>query len=422
MLDLKFIVENPDIVKRACALKRERDNVDRIVDLYRVRKIYVAERDELRRKLNEISAEIGKLAKKGGDVSSLRAEAKKISDEVKSVEAKLSDVQRQLDALLLTVPNIPHESVPEGESEADNQIVRTEGELPKFDFQPRDHLQLNEKLHLFDFQRSAKITGSFFPLFVGRGARLVRALVNFMIDLHTRDGKYTEVTPPYLVNRDSMVGTAQLPKLEDDMYHLDREDYFLIPTAEVPLTNLHRGEILAEDDLPKYYCAYTACFRREAGSYGAETRGLMRLHQFDKVELVKIVHPDKSYEELEDLLSDAERVIKLLGLPYRIVLLSTADLTFASAKTYDIEIWAPGLGKWLEVSSVSNLTDFQARRMNTRFRPKGGGKPRYVHTLNGSGVALPRLIISLLETYQTPDGTVRIPEALQDYYGGEVIE
>ncbi|HDG68396.1 MAG TPA: serine--tRNA ligase, partial [candidate division Zixibacteria bacterium] len=255
-----------------------------------------------------------------------------------------------------------------------------------------------------------------------RGARLVRALINFMLDLHTKDGKYTEVAPPYLVNRDSMVGTAQLPKLEDDMYHLDREDYFLIPTAEVPLTNLHRGEILAEDDLPKYYCAYTACFRREAGSYGAETRGLMRLHQFDKVELVKIVHPDKSYEELEDLLSDAERVIKLLGLPYRIVLLSTADLTFASAKTYDIEIWAPGLKKWLEVSSVSNLTDFQARRMNTRFRPKGGGKPRYVHTLNGSGVALPRLIISLLETYQTPDGTVRIPEALQDYYGGDVIE
>ena len=422
MLDLKFIVENPDIVKRACALKKEQDNVDRIIDLYRVRKIYVAERDELRRKLNEISAEIGKLAKKGGDVSSLRAEAKKISDEVKSVEAKLSDVQRQLDALLLTVPNIPHESVPEGKSEADNQIVRTEGELPKFDFQPRDHLQLNEKLHLFEFQRSAKITGSFFPLFVGRGARLVRALINFMIDLHTKDGKYTEVAPPYLVNRDSMVGTAQLPKLEDDMYHLDQEDYFLIPTAEVPLTNLHRGEILAEDDLPKYYCAYTACFRREAGSYGAETRGLMRLHQFDKVELVKIVHPDKSYEELEDLLSDAERVIELLGLPYRIVLLSTADLTFASAKTYDIEIWAPGLKKWLEVSSVSNLTDFQARRMNTRFRPKGGGKPRYVHTLNGSGVALPRLIISLLETYQNPDGTVRIPEALQDYYGGEVIE
>ena len=422
MLDLKFIVENPELVKRACALKKEPDNVDKILDLYRMRKIYVAERDELRRKLNEISSEIGRLAKKGEDVSNLRAEAKRISDEVKSVEGKLSQVESDLKRLLLTVPNIPHESVPEGTSEADNKIIRTEGEIPQFDFEPKDHLQLNEKLGLFDFKRAAKLTGSFFPMFTHKGAKLVRALVNFMLDVHTADGKYVEIAPPYLVNRDSMIGTAQLPKLEDDMYHLDQEDYFLIPTGEVPLTNIHRGEILSEDELPKYYCAYTPCFRREAGSYGAETRGLMRLHQFDKVELVKIVHPDSSFDELEDLLADAEKIIKMLELPYRIVLLSTADLTFASAKTYDIEIWAPGLGKWLEVSSVSNLTDFQARRMNTRFRPKGGGKPGYVHTLNGSGVALPRLIISLLETYQTPEGSVQLPGVLWDYFGAKSIE
>ncbi len=422
MLDLKFIVQNPDIVKKACIDKHEKNNIDQIIDLNRMRKIYVAERDELRKKLNDVSAEIAKLAKSGGDIGALKLQAGEISAQVKSVEEELRVVEESLGKLLLTVPNIPHPDVPIGDSEEDNKFIRDWGSPPEFDFEPLDHLKINEKLKIFDSRRGAKITGSFFPVFTGQGAKLVRALVYFMLDLHTSTGKYTEILPPYLVNRTSITGTAQLPKLEDDMYHLDEEDYFLIPTGEVPITNLHRGEILAEDELPKYYCGYTACFRREAGSYGKETKGLMRLHQFDKVELVKIVHPDKSFDELEDLLSDAENVLQKLGLHYRVILLCTADLTFGSAKTYDIELWAPGSKKWLEVSSVSNLTDFQARRMNTRFRSKKDNKLHYVHTLNGSGVALPRLIIALLETYQNSDGTVDIPPVLIDYFGKSKIE
>ncbi len=362
------------------------------------------------------------LAKKGGDISSIKVKAKEISEQVKSVEEELSIVEKELDRLVLTVPNIPDSSVPVGFSEDDNKTIRIIGEPQKFDFVPKNHIQLNEKLHLFELERAAKITGSFFPLFTGKGAKLVRSLVNFMLDIHTADGKYYEIFPPFLVNRDSMLGTAQLPKLEEDMYRVEQEDYFLIPTGEVPMTNLYRGEKLSEDDLPIYYCGYSACFRREAGSYGKDTKGLMRLHQFDKVELVKIVHPDNSYDELEGLLHDAEKILDLLGIHYRVRVLCTGDLTFASAKTYDIEIWAPGTEKWLEVSSVSNLTDFQARRMNTRFRSSKDNKLHYVHTLNGSGVAIPRLIISLLETYQNSDGAIEIPEILQDYFGAEKIE
>ncbi len=421
MLDLRYIVNHPDEVRRACRLKCEPDVVDEILECDRLRRIYITERDDLRRRLNELSRRIAELARSGADTTALKSEAKEVSAQVKSVEEELRLVEERLSDLLLRVPNIPHPSVPEGRSEEDNVVVRTVGEPPKFDFEPKDHLELNEKLHLFDFARSAKITGAFFPLFVGDGARLVRALVNFMIDIHTKSGKYKEVFPAFLVNRAAMVGTAQLPKLEDDMYHLDQEDFFLIPTAEVPLTNLHRGENLREEDLPLYYCAYTACFRREAGSYGKETRGLMRLHQFDKVELVKIVHPDTSFDELEDLVRDAERVVQALGLYYRVVLLSTGDLTFASAKTYDIEVYAPGTGRWLEVSSISNLTDFQARRMGTRFRSKKDGKLHFVHTLNGSGVAVPRLVIALLESYQNEDGSVTVPEALRPYFRSDRI-
>ncbi|MCD6124248.1 serine--tRNA ligase [bacterium] len=421
MLDLKFIVENPEVVKRACKLKHEPDFVDEIVEQNKLRKELVARRDNLRKELNQISKLISQLAREGKDIDDLRDKAKNISDEAKSTESELRVVEEKLSELLLKIPNIPHDSVPIGESEADNKVVKVVGEAPKFDFEPKDHLALNDKLHLFDFQLGAKLVGAFFPLFVGDGAKLVRALINFMLDIHTKNGKYIEIYPPALANRESMVGTAQLPKLEDDMYHLDLEDYFLIPTGEVPLTNLHRDQILQEDELPKYYCAYTPCFRREAGSYGKQTRGLIRVHQFDKIELVKIVHPQNSFDELEDLLNDAEKVLLALGLQYRVTLLCTAELTFASAKTYDIEVWAPGSRKWLEVSSISNLTDFQARRMNTRFRPKSGGKPLFVHTLNGSGVALPRLIIALLETYQTRDGDILIPDSLKDYFGKDKI-
>ncbi len=421
MLDLKFILNNRDLVRKACADKHEPDYVDEIIDLAKLRKIYVAERDELRKKLNEISDEIGKIARKKGNIAPLKTKAKGISEQAKSVEEELRLTEAKLDDLLLRITNIPHESVPIGKSEADNVVVRIEGESKKFDFEPKDHIELNEKLQIIDFERGAKIAGSFFPLFVGDGARLVHSLIQFMLHQHTENGKYREIFPPFIANRKTMIGTGQIPKLEDDMYHIEVDDFFLIPTGEVPLVNFVRGETLSEDKLPIYMCAYTPCFRREAGSYGKDTKGLMRLHQFNKVELVKIVHPDKSYEELEDLLADAESILKLLGLRYRILELCTADLTFASAKTYDIELWAPGTKKWLEVSSVSNTTDFQARRMNTRFRSNADGKLHYVHTLNGSGTAVPRLIIALMETYQNKDGTITIPDALRDFFGKEKI-
>jgi len=422
MLDLKYIAENIESVKNACANKREPDCIDEILELNTSRKKLIANRDNLRKELNEISSEIGKIARDKGDIAPLKTKAGEISDKVKNMEEDLRNIEKKLDELLKRVPNIPHESVPIGFDESDNKIIRHWNEPTKNSFEPKDHLELNESLKLFDFERGAKITGSFFPLYTGKGAKLTRALIQFMLDIHTGNGKYTEILPPLLVNRSSMLGTAQLPKLEDDMYHLDEEDFFLIPTGEVPLTNIHRGENLIEDDLPVYYCGYSACFRREAGSYGKDTKGLMRLHQFDKVELVKFVHPEKSYNELEDLLSDAERVIQTLGLPYRVLVLCTGDLTFGSAKTYDIEIWAPGTKKWLEVSSVSNLENFQARRMNTRFRSKHDNKLHFVHTLNGSGVALPRLLIALLETYQNPDGTIDIPEPLRNYFGKNIID
>ncbi|MCD6418936.1 serine--tRNA ligase [bacterium] len=421
MLDLKFILNNRDFVKKSCAAKHEPDYVDDIIDLAKLRKIYVSERDELRKKLNEVSAEIAKIARQKGDVALQRQMAKEISEQVKSVEEELRITEAKLNDLLLRTANIFHDSVPVGESEADNVIVRVEGEPKKFDFEPKNHIELNKKLKIIDFERGAKIAGSFFPMFVGEGARLVHSLIQFMLNQHTKDGKYIEVFPPFVANRRAMTGTAQIPKLEDDMYRIEEDDFFLIPTGEVPLVNYVAGETLSEDDLPIYLCAYTPCFRREAGSYGRDTKGLMRLHQFNKVELVKIVHPETSYDELEDLLADAEKILKILGLHYRIVELCTADLTFASAKTYDIELWAPGTKKWLEVSSVSNTTDFQARRMNTRFRSKADGKLHFVHTLNGSGTAIPRLLIALLETYQNGDGTVSVPEALQPFFGRDKI-
>ena len=324
--------------------------------------------------------------------------------------------------VLDSIPNVPHESVPVGKTEADNKFLREEGKKPKFSFTPRDHIELGKINDLFDFERGAKVTGTAFPLYIGQGAKLERALLNFMLDVHIKEHGYKEMFPPFLVNRKSMRGTGQLPKLEEDMYKLEGEDFFLIPTAEVPVTNYHADEVLDEEDLPIYYTAYTACFRREAGSYGKDTKGLIRVHQFDKVEMVKFTKPEDSLDELEKLLADAEDILKRLELPYRILVLNTSDISFAAHKCYDIELWAPGTDRWLEVSSCSVFTDFQARRANIKYQPGDKTqKPQYVHTLNGSGVALARLVIALIETHQNKDASITIPKALRPYYGADKI-
>ncbi len=413
MLDLKFIRKNPDLVKEAVKNKGEDVDIHKILELDEKRRIIIKDLDEERNRLNVISKEISKLIKEGRKPDIEKEKAKEISEKVKDLEKKLREIEEELKSLLLKVPNIPHSTVPVGDS-SKNKIIRTWGKKPEFSFQPLDHIKIAQNLDIIDFERAAKICGSNFVLFKGWGARLERALYNFMLDLHIRKHKYTEVFPPFLVNRKSMIGTGQLPKLEEDMYRLKDDDYFLIPTAEVPVTNIHREEILDESQLPIYYVSYTACFRREAGSYGKETKGLVRVHQFDKVELVKIVKPQDSYEELERLVNDAEEVLKLLGLHYRVVLLASQELSFAASKCYDLECWAPGLQRWLEVSSCSNFEDFQARRMGMRLRTKDK-KLTYPHTLNGSGLALARLVICILETYQNKDGSVTVPQVLRPY-------
>ena len=417
MLDLKFIRENASLVKESCIQKAQIVDIDRILQLDTQRREIIKELDSYRSQLNVISREISLLIKEG---ETLQAEEKKrqaklISQKVDELQEKLKILKEELDKLLLEVPNIVHSSVPRGDASL-NKIVRTWGKKREFDFRPRTHLELAGALDIIDFERAAKICGSNFVLYKGLGAKLERALFNFMLDLHTREHGYKEIFPPFLVNRKSMTGTGQLPKLEEDMYRLKDDDYFLIPTAEVPVTNIHREEILKEEDLPIYYVSYTACFRREAGSYGRETKGLVRVHQFDKVELVKFVLPENSYEELEDLVKNAERVLQLLNLPYRVVLLASRELSFAASKCYDLEVYAPGIDRWLEVSSCSNFEDFQARRAQIRVRRKTG-KIQYVHTLNGSGVALARLVIAILENYQNKDMSVNIPEVLIPYMG-----
>ncbi|OQB89483.1 MAG: Serine--tRNA ligase [Candidatus Cloacimonetes bacterium ADurb.Bin117] len=343
-----------------------------------------------------------------------------MADEIKTLNTALNDANARLENLLLQVPNVPHPSVPVGSDESANKIVREWGSKPCFDFEPLDHLEIAERNRLLDLPRGAKLSGSGFPVYTGRGAALERTLINFMLNFHIQEHGYTEVSVPVLVNRKTMTGTGQLPKLEDDMYRVDLDDLFLIPTAEVPVTNLHADEVLRQDQLPLKYVSYTPCFRREAGSYGKDTRGLQRLHQFNKVEMVRLVEPESSYNALEEMLLDAERILQALGLHYRVVQLCTGDLSFASAKTYDLEVWAPGVGKYLEVSSVSNFDDFQARRANIRYRDKDG-KPRFLHTLNGSGLATPRLFIALLENYQNATGGVDLPTPLTGYlaqFGG----
>jgi seryl-tRNA synthetase len=418
MLDINFIRNNPDKVKEAIAKKRENAaNIDEILELDVQRRSTIYAGEQLKSKRNEKSKEVSELKKKGLDASKIIGETKKIGEDIKSYEERLKELESQINELLLRIPNIPAEDVPVGKDESDNVVVRTRGERKTFDFTPLPHWELGRTLNILDLERSSKITGSGFILLKGLGSKLERVLFSFMLDLHTQEHGYTELFPPFLVNRMSMTGTGQLPKLEEDMYRTAADDLFLVPTAEVPVTNIHRDEILSYKDLPMYYTAYTPCFRREAGSYGKDTRGIIRVHQFNKVELVKLVKPETSYNELESLVANAEKVLQLLGLEYRVSELCTGDLSFAAAKCYDIEVWAPGLGKFLEVSSCSNFEDFQARRINIRFRDEDG-KLRFIHTLNGSGLALPRTVIAILETYQHKDGSISIPDVLRPYMGG----
>jgi len=423
MLDVKYIAEHPDRVKQNAAAKNERRaQVDQVLALHDQKKKLQLSVEEARTRINSISKDIATLKKADpkADVSAKQAESRAIGDAIKQSEEQMKTLEKDLLALLQWIPNLVHESVPVGEDAKANRTEKTWGEKKTFGFKPRPHWEIGKDLGILDEERAAKLSGSNFLLLMGAGAALERALINFMLDLHIQKHGYREVWPPFLVNRDSMVGTGQVPKMEDDMYKCDKDELYLIPTAEVPVTNLHRDEILTAQQLPIRYTSYTACFRREAGAYSKDTRGMQRIHQFDKVEMVKFTHPDQSWEELETLTLNAEEVLEKLGLHYRRLLLSTGDMSFASAKTYDLEAWAPGLDKWLEVSSCSNFTDFQARRLNTRFRD-ADGKVKHVHTLNGSGLALPRTVIAILENGQQADGSVTIPEALRPYFGGVAV-
>jgi len=418
MLDLKFVRQNADLVRQAIANKGEKVDLNRFLSLDQECRDLLVRVNGLKHQRNVFSKQIGALKGKGLEADEQLAKMKKVSQQIKDLDARRKVLEDEIHQIAITIPNIPHPSVPIGRGDEDNVEIRRWGELPQFDFQPLPHWEIGERLGILDFKASSKISGSGFIVFKGLGALLERALITFMLDLHTSQHGYREISPPFLVNRKCMEGTGQLPKLSEDMYLCEQDDLFLIPTAEVPLTNLHREEMLRSEDLPRNYVAYTACFRREAGSYGKETRGIARVHQFDKVELVKFVRPEQSYEELEELLSHAENVLQLLNLPYRVRVLCTGDLSFAAAKCYDIETWAAGQGKFLEVSSCSNFEDFQARRSGIRFREAPGAKAEYVHTLNGSGVALPRTVIAILENCQTSTGQVVIPEVLRPYMGG----
>jgi seryl-tRNA synthetase len=421
MLDIRLIREKPDFVRKRLAT-RGGDDEARIAEVLRVD----AERREIETQLQRLQADRNRLSKQIGAKRSRNEPSEELETQVRKIGEEIGDLTRRASAfdeeqrnLLLETPNLPHESVPIGSDPSGNRVVRSWGMKPQLS-DPADHVALGQRLKILDLERAAKLSGSDFICFTGAGARLERALINLMIDLHTREHGYLEISPPFLVRRDCMIGTSQLPKFEADMYGLEENQLFLAPTGEVQLTNLHRGEILSVDDLPKKFVAYTPCFRREAGAAGRETRGIIRVHQFDKVELVKITTPEKSYDELEGLTADAERILQLLGLHYRVVELCTGDLGFGSAKTYDIEVWSPGQNAFLEVSSCSNFEEFQARRMHLRFKGRDG-KNRFCHTLNGSGLALPRLFAALIETGQQKNGSIRIPEKLQAYFGADAI-
>lgn len=418
MLDIRFIRENQDLVKQAIKKRALKIDLDGLIRIDDARRKALAQVEEKRAQRNVANDQISVLLKEKKDAKSIIASMKDISNSISLLESQVKEQEGLLNGLLLAIPNIPHESLPVGDL-SNNKVVRSWGEPKKFDFKPQEHIQLCQDLDIVDFNRATKITGSNFILFKGFGARLERALINFMLDLHTRKHGYTEIFPPFLVNRASMLGTGQLPKLEEDMYKLQDDDLFLIPTAEVPLTNIYRDEIVEEDKLPICYTAYTACFRREAGSYGKDTKGLIRVHEFDKVEMVKFCKPEDSYEELEKLVVNAEEVLQLLDIPYRVLLLATQDLSFSASKCYDLEAYSPGMDKWLEVSSCSNFESFQARRANIKYRRKDNKKLEFVHTLNGSGIALARTVVAILENYQQADGTVLIPKVLQPYFNGQ---
>jgi seryl-tRNA synthetase len=420
MLDPQFIRDNPDLVKTGAANKKSPVDIDKLLSLDERRRSIIRDVEQLKSVRNAKSPDIARLKKekKEAEAAALLAEMKTLSEKVKELDEQQKTVEEEIRGVSIWIPNMPHASVPHGNSAADNVTVSQWGSELSFDFAPKDHLQLGTALDIIDFPRGAKVAGAGFPVYKGAGALLERALINFFLDTHTLTNGYREIFPPFLVNADSLFGTGQLPKSQDQMYYIGEDQLYCIPTAEVPVTNLHRDEMFEAERLPVKYCAYSACFRREAGSYGKDTKGFLRVHEFNKVELVKFVVPETSYGEHESLRGDAEGILRALGLKYRVLLLCDADLSFAAAKCYDLEAWAPGEKKFLEVSSVSNFEDFQARRMNIRFRPKAGEKPRFVHTLNGSGLATARILVAILETYQTSSGSIRVPEVLQPYMHG----
>jgi len=423
MLEAKYIREHLEEVRERLATRGQAINLDQFVLIDGERRKTIQEWERLRALQNKVSDEVSKKKKEGRDASDLIDEMKKVSQDLKGLDGIIEEKEKALQDFLLTVPNLPHSSVPVGIDPSDNAEVRRWGDIPKFDFEPKAHWDLGEELGILDFKTGAKITGARFTLYWDLGAKIERALINFMLDLHTREHGYREVLPPFMVNRMTMTGTGQLPKFEEELFKVEGTDYFLIPTAEVPVTNIHQDEVLEEKALPLYYTAYTPCFRKEAGSYGKDTRGLIRQHQFNKVELVKFAKPENSYEELEKLLSNAEEILKRLKLPYRVVNLCTGDLGFSASKTYDIEVWLPGQDTFKEISSCSNFEDFQARRAKIRYRISGKSKTEYVHTLNGSGLAVGRTLVAILENYQQADGSVIIPEVLRPYlYGVERIQ
>lgn len=418
MLDLKFIRSDPDKIREM--LRNRKNDLDMSVfeSIDKGRREKLSTLESLRFQRNKVSDDIAVMKKSGKDAKTIIADMKKVSAEIKDLETGLAEIQEKLDSITMIIPNIPHESVPVGIDNKDNPVIRTWGEIKAMDFEPLPHWAIGENLGILDFARASKLAGARFALYMGAGARLERAIINFMLDTHTKAHGYTEVLPPFMVNSACMTGTGQLPKFKEDLFKIEGWDHYLIPTAEVPVTNIHREEILQEEDLPIHYVAYTPCFRSEAGSYGKDTRGLIRQHQFNKVELVKFSRPEDSWDELEKLTADAEDILKRLGLPYRVVTLCTGDMGFASAKTYDIEVWLPGQNLYREISSCSNFTDFQARRAEIRFKRKGATGTELVHTLNGSGLAVGRTLVAVLENYQQKDGSVIIPDPLVPYMGG----
>ncbi|PIU40532.1 MAG: serine--tRNA ligase [Candidatus Omnitrophica bacterium CG07_land_8_20_14_0_80_50_8] len=421
MLDLAFIRENKDKVREALKIRAPKLDFDGFLNLDVSRRAAMQALDALRAQKNQANDRISSLLKEKKSTKQEIEFMKSLSQKIADSESTMDEIDIKVKEILYIIPNLPHKSVESGVDSSNNEVVLNWGMPKKHEFKPKEHTELGQELGIIDALRASKISGSGFALYTGTGARLQRALINFMLERHTQHRGYTEIWPPSLVNRASMIGTGQLPKFEEDMYRLKEDELFLIPTAEVPVTNLHRDEILKEEDLPLKYTAYTPCFRREAGSYGKDTKGLVRIHQFDKVELVKFCKPENSYDEHEKLLKDAESILQLLEIPYRVLLLCSGDMGFSAAKCYDIEAWAPGLGRWLEVSSVSNFEAFQARRANIRYRRKDSGKTEFVHTLNGSGLALPRVMIAILENFQNADGSVLVPEVLRPYMGGMTV-